>query len=281
MLKKFFKFIEDLVEHWSTDNISTFSAALAYYTLFALAPFIIICTALAGLVFGADAAQGQILTDVTQLIGQEATHQIQTMIASAKTPVNGLLTELISFVIFLFGASGVFSQIQLGLNHIWGVKADEKTGVIKLIKNKFLSFTLVLSLAFLSLVSLVINVLLSLMSHYVNSVVPEGIFLAWALNFLLSLGIITLLFAMIFKILPDVELTWSEVRLSAFITALLFTFGKFLLGQYLQTRHLDNAFGPAGSLIIILIWVYYSAQILFIGAELCKMHRSKQRKKMA
>jgi membrane protein len=272
IFKKIIYFIAQLIDSWSRDNVSTYSAALAYYTLFALAPLLIICTTLVGLFINQDIVQKQIIDNINLIMGHDSAHQIQTMIQQSQTPTNGLLTSIISFFVLLFGASGVFGQIQLGLNAIWGVDTSQNQGFLRMIKNRFLSFTLVIGIAFLLLVSLIISTCLTIMSGYIDFAIPGGIFIASSINFIISLGVITLLFAMIFKLLPDKVLAWSEVMFGAFMTALLFSLGKYLLSNYLGKIYVANAFGPAGSLIVILVWVYYSAQILFIGAEISKIH---------
>lgn len=274
-MNSFFTQLKILFNHWSDDKVSTFSAALAYYTLFAIAPFFIICITLIGLIFGKEAAQGEILNQIVLLVGKDGASQIQLMIESANKPAHGVVTGIISFLVFIFGAAGAFAELQSGLNNIWKVKSKENQGLLHLFKNKFLSITVMLGLSFLSLVSLIFTVVLNIMSNYLHDFLTNELMIMTFINFLISLGVITLLFAMIFKILPDVTLSWSDVKIGAFITALLFTGGKYLLGKYLQTQHFNTAFGPAGSIIIILLWVYYSAQILFIGAEITKMYTTK------
>ncbi|MGQ3889566.1 YihY/virulence factor BrkB family protein [Legionella sp. CNM-1927-20] len=277
---KYFNFLKDLYSHYSEDRIAIFAAALAYYTAFALAPFLIICTSVVGLVYSHDAAQGQIIDQVRVVVGKESADLIQTMIANASKPSSGITAQIVSIVLLILATSGVFGQIQTGLNYIWGVEPKPGRGIWGIIKDRFLSFTIVLGVAFLLLVSLILSVVITFMSDYLGQVLPGGDLIAWSLNFAISLAVITLLFAMIFKILPDVELTILDVIWGAFWTAVLFTIGKTLLGVYLGQSHVANAFGPAGSLIVILIWVYYTAQILFIGAELTKMHVTKHGNKI-
>ncbi|STX50094.1 ribonuclease BN [Legionella busanensis] len=280
MSNKYINYLKDLYANYSEDRIAVFAAALAYYTAFALAPFLIICTSVVGLVYSHDAAQGQIIDQIRSLVGKDSADLIQTMIVNASKPSSGITAQIVSIILLIIATSGVFGQIQMGLNYIWGVEPKPGRGVWGIIKDRFLSFTIVLGVAFLLLVSLILSVVITFMSDYLSHILPGGDLIAWGLNFAISLAVITLLFAMIFKILPDVELTLRDVIWGAFWTAVLFTIGKTLLGIYLGQSHVANAFGPAGSLIIILIWVYYTAQILFIGAELTKMHVTKHGKKV-
>ncbi|WP_419419872.1 YihY/virulence factor BrkB family protein [Legionella sp. D16C41] len=280
MQNKYLDYLKELYTYYSEDKIAIFAAALAYYTAFALAPFLIICTSIVGLAFGQEAAQGRILEQVSTMTGKESADLIQTMIVSASKPSSGITAQIVSIVLLIIATSGIFSQIQMGLNNIWGVEPKPGRGIWGVIKDRFLSFTIVLSVAFLLLVSLLLSVIITMLSGYLSQLLPGGELIAWGLNFAISLTVITFLFALIFKILPDVELTLLDVIWGAFWTAVLFTVGKTLLGLYLGQSHVASAFGPAGSLIIILIWVYYSAQILFLGAELTKLHVTKHGKKI-
>jgi membrane protein len=280
LFNNYFNFLKDLYSQYSEDRIAVFAAALAYYTAFALAPFLIICTSVVGLVYSHDAAQGQIMEQIRSIMGKDSADLIQTMIVNASKPTSGITAQLVSIVLLILATSGVFGQIQMGLNYIWGVEPKPGRGIWGIIKDRFLSFTIVLGVAFLLLVSLILSVVITITSDYLSLLLPGGELIAWSLNFAISLTVVTLLFALIFKILPDVELSWRDVIWGAFWTAVLFTIGKTLLGLYLGQSDVANAFGPAGSLIVILIWVYYSSQILFIGAELTKMHVTKHGKKV-
>ncbi|ASQ46045.1 YihY/virulence factor BrkB family protein [Legionella clemsonensis] len=270
------RLIKETIAGWSKDRVSTLAAALAYYTIFSIGPLLIICIAIAGLVFGKEAIQTQVLHQIENMFGSGSAKQIQTMLMHAFEPTTSLLAQIIGIIILLFGAAGVFSELQNGLNKIWHVEARAAKGWLGMIKDRFWSFTMVLGIGFLLLVSLLLTVLLTAMSDFLSQFLPGGALLGLMLNFLISLGGITVLFAMIFKILPNVDLRWRDVWLGAFITTLLFTVGKFLLGIYLGSSNIDNGFGAAASLIIMLIWVYYSAQILFLGAEFTKAYVNRK-----
>lgn len=261
---------------WSQDNLARLSAALAYYTVFSLAPILIICIAIAGMVFGSDVAHQNIITQLNNTFGTSTATQIQTMIAGASKPTTNIIATIIGIIVLLFGAAGVFGELQNGLNAIWGVKTNPNHSWYSLIKDRFLSFAMVLGIAFLLLVSMVISTIITALQTYLNNFLPGATFLWWIINFIISIGVITLLFAMIFKILPDVNTTWRDVWLGAFLTAVLFSLGKFILEIYLAKSNIASAYGTAGSLILILLWVYYSSQILFTGVEFTKVHTLKR-----
>ncbi|CEK10532.1 YihY/virulence factor BrkB family protein [Legionella hackeliae] len=272
MFKEITGLFKQTIAGWSEDKISTLAAALAYYTIFSMGPVLIISIAIAGMIFGKEAVQTQILQQISEMFGSGSAEQIKTMLLSASHPATSLFAQIVGIVLLLFGAIAVFSELQAGLNKIWNVEAQATEGWIGMIKNRFWSFTMVLVIGFLLLVSLTLTVLLTTISNFLSQLLPGGSVIGLILNFVISLGGITLLFAMIFKILPNIVLRWRDVWLGAFITTLLFTIGKFLLGFYLGSIDVENGFGASASLIIILIWVYYSAQILFLGAEFTKAY---------
>ncbi|MBA2657193.1 MAG: YihY/virulence factor BrkB family protein [Tatlockia sp.] len=277
-IQTFWTLCKETVAGWSKDKISALSAGLAYYTIFSLGPLLIISIVIAGFVFGREAVQGQLLEQVSRTFGEGSAFQIKEILLHSFNPTKNFILQAIAVVVMLFGASGVFGALQAGLNTIWGVEQKSGKGFWRLIKDRFLSISMVLGVGFLLLVSLLFTVLLSSASSYINSFLPGGSYLGLALNFIFSLVGVTILFAMIFKFLPDVQIKWSEVWLGAFITTLLFTLGKFLLGLYLGYSNVGKNFGPSASLILILIWVYYSAQILFLGAEFTKAYANLGRK---
>ncbi|QMT61638.1 YihY/virulence factor BrkB family protein [Legionella sp. PC997] len=271
-------FVKKLMDSWSTDNVAGLAASLSYYTIFSITPLLIIAIAIAGLVFNAQVIQHNILEQIGNTFGNDPAEQIETMITQVK-PSTHIISNIISALILLFGASGFFGALQTGLNAVWGVTA-KPSGILGIIKNRFLSFTMVLGVGFLLLVSLIISVVLSFVSSHLLTYLPQFAFIAYVMNFLISILGITFLFALIFKIIPDVILQWKDVWLGAFITALLFSIGKFLLGIYLSHSNLSQGFGAAGALILILVWIYYSAQILFTGAEFIKVHLLQKGKKI-
>jgi membrane protein len=261
---------------WMEDDAPSLGAALAYYTVFSLAPLMTIAIAIAGFFFGKEAAQGQIFDELRVLLGEEGGKAVQEMVQSANAqPTAGVIATIISVVVLLFGASGVFGQLQASLNTIWGVKPKPGRGVLGMIKDRLLSFGFTLVVGFLLLVSLLLTAGIALVANWVGGLMPGSETIAQILNIVLSLVMITLLFATIFKFLPDAKIAWRDVWIGAFLTALLFTIGKFALGLYLGKSGVASSYGAAGSLIVLLLWVYYSSQILFFGAEFTQVYANR------
>lgn len=252
---------------WTEDHAQGLGAALAFYTVFSLAPLLLIAIAIAGLVFGQDAAEGHIIGQIQGLVGKESAHAIQSMLAQVRQPSTGLIATGLAFVTLLFGASGVFAQLQEALNTIWGVEAKPGLGILQALKARFISFVTILGSGFLLLVSLVLSAGVAAVGDTLEALLPAPEAILQAINVLVSLLVITLLFAMIYKMLPDVSIEWSDVWMGAGMTSLLFAIGKFLIGLYLGKSDVGLAYGAAGSLIVILLWVYYASQIFLFGAE--------------
>lgn len=258
-------FIEDMAPR--------LGAALAYYTIFSLAPLLVIVLAVAGLVFGEKAAAGQVKGQIESLVGEEGGKAIEQMVANADKPKAGMVATVVGVVMLLFGASALFGQLQDALNTIWGVQPKPGRGVMGILRDRFLSFTMVLGTSFLLLMSLVISAALAALG---------SVFSDWGwgvvgptLNVVISLVVVTVLFAMIYRFLPDAKIVWKDVWFGATITAVLFTIGKFLIGLYLGKAGPASAYGAAGSLAVLLIWLYYSSQIFLFGAELTKAYSNK------
>jgi len=271
-LNKQIAFLKKIGFYWSEDKVPSFAAALAYYTLFSLGPLLVICITIGSIFLEKASVQAQILNNIDQTLGHESARQMQTIIQALTTTPADVMTTVIGIAVLIFGASGLFGQLQLSLNSIWGVKPRSGRGLMGIIKDRFLSFTMVLGVAFLLLVSMLLSIILTAISTYVSRLIPGSQGISLMPDFIISMSVQILLFAMIFKTLPDVSLKWENVWLGAFVTALLFTVGKILLGFYLSRSNGATVFGAASSLIVILIWVYYSAQILFIGAVFTKVY---------
>lgn len=270
-----FALLKDTVAEWNEDHAPRLGAALAYYTIFSIAPLLIIAVAIAGFVFGRDAAQNELVNQLQGLIGQQGAEAIQTMVANAGRPSAGIIATIIGIVTLLFGASGVFSELQGALNTIWGVEPKPDRGWKGILRDRLLSFLLVLGTGFLLLASLVLSSVLSAIGSYFQTLLPGSNILWQILNFVIALAITTLLFAMLYKLIPDVEVAWSDVWIGALATALLFSIGRFLIGLYLVNSSTTSVYGAAGSLVIVLIWIYYSAQIIFFGAEFTQVYANK------
>ncbi|MEM7556023.1 MAG: YihY/virulence factor BrkB family protein [Cyanobacteria bacterium P01_A01_bin.84] len=267
-----FNLIKQTFKEWQKDKASRLAAALAYYTVFSLAPLLIIIIAIAGAIFGEEAARGEIVGQIQGLVGQQGAEIIETAIENADKPDVSNIASILSIIALLFGASGVFAQLQEALNAIWEVKPKPEKGIMNFIRKRFLSFSAVLGIGFLLLISLVMSAALSALNNYMSGFLPGIDWLWQILNLAISFTIITLLFALMYKFLPDVKIKWNDVWVGAIITTILFIFGKFALGLYLGRGSFGSTYGAAGSLVIILAWVYYSAQILFFGAEFTQVY---------
>ena len=266
-MREVWAIIKETISDWIDDGAARLAAALAYYSLLSLAPLLVISIAIAGFVFGHDAARGRVAGELGAVVGAQAAEGIQSVVANARSPVSGVLSTIVGVVTLFIGASGVFGELQSSLNSIWEVKRKPGRGIWGEIKDRFLSFTMVLGVAFLLLVSLVLNSILSAIGAKFSAVLPGGELLWQGLNFAFSLSVITGLFALIFKYVPDAAIKWRDVWLGAAVTAGLFTIGKFLLALYLGKAAIGSSYGAAGSLIALVVWVYYAAQILLLGAE--------------
>ena len=267
-----FALLKQTVSEWLEDRASRLGAGLAYYTAVSLAPLLIILIAIAGFVLGRQAVEGQVVAQIQGLVGKTGAEAIQAMIASASQPKAGIIATVVSIATLLFGASGVFGALQDALNTIWEVTPKPGRGMLGMLRDRFVSFTMLLGVGFLLLVALVLSAGLAALGKFLGGLLPIPEAVLQAVNFVISFGVITLLFALIYKILPDAEIRWSDVWTGAAVTALLFTIGKFVLGLYLGKSSAGSAYGAAGSLIVVLLWVYYSAQILFFGAEFTQVY---------
>jgi membrane protein len=260
-------------EAFVDDNAFKLSASLSYYTVFALCPVLIIIISLTGVFFGQDAVQGRIYSEINDYVGSDVALQIQAIISSIQEREVGTIGTIVGSLILIIGATTVFTEMQDSINYIWSVKAKPKRGWLKFLKNRLLSFSLVLGMGFILLVSLVINALLGLLSHQLINFFPEyTLYLFNTINSSIILVVIVSLFTVIFKVLPDAIIAWKDAFIGAILTATLFLLGKFLIGYYVGKLNLGLTYGAAASIIIILTWVYYSAFILYYGAEFTKMY---------
>jgi membrane protein len=255
---------------WYEDRAQRMGAALAYYTIFALTPGLVIVMALAGLLLG-PGAESQIIEQIHELIGEQGAKAIEATIRSARATPPGPTEIALALVTLVLGLWGVFGELQDGLNTIWGVTPKPGRRLIDILRDRFWSFAMVVGIGFLLLVSLVVTAWLAAVGTYVSYLLPAPVLALEALNSVISLAVITGGFALIFKLLPDVKIAWRDVWLGAAVTSLFFTVGKFLIGLYLGKSAVASAYGAAGSLVIIVVWVYYSAQILLFGAEFTKV----------
>ena len=271
-LKLLVRLIGDTIREWGNDNAARLAAALAYYTVFSLAPLLIIAIAIIGLAFGRDAAQGRIVQQLGGLIGPDSAELVQGMIQQASRPAEGTLAAIIGIVTLVLGATGLFGELQSSLNQIWDVPPKPDGGIGAMIRQRFVSLAMVLGIGFLLLVSLIASTVVSGLSDAIASQVPGLDVLSQVLTFALNFIVSTVLFAMIFKVLPDTHVAWRDVWLGSVITSILFSIGRWLIGLYMGNSSYTSTYGAAGSLVVLLVWVYYSAQILFLGAEFTQVY---------
>lgn len=275
-IAKSFHLLKQTVSEWLEDKAPQLGAALAYYTVFSLAPLILVLLAIVGLLFHNDpgGAWNRLTEQMSAFLDKGTVDTVREIAQRASQPSKSVLATVIGVLLALFGASGVFGQLQDALNTVWGVKAKPGGGIWAFLRSRFLSFAMVGGICFLLLVSLVIESVLKGFSHWVQSLLPGGIVLALIVYWIFDLTIVILLFGVIFKYLPDAKIQWRDVWIGAGITAILFAIGKWALGLYLGSGSAASAYGAASSLITLLLWVYYSAQILLFGAEFTQVYSS-------
>jgi membrane protein len=266
ILKQTFKAFADL-------NITSLSAALAYYTIFSIAPMLIVIISLLAIFYGRDAIEGKIYAQIQSFVGNDAALEIQQLIRNASISKDITWASAIGIIALIFAATGVFTQIQNSINLIWRLKAKPKKGWVKMLLNRLLSFSMLITLGFLMLVSLVINALMDALVDRLIRIFPQmAVYAAYGINLLLTFITTTILFGIIFKVLPDAKIKWKDVRVGAITTAILFMLGRLGIGYYLGRSNISSSYGAAGSLVIILLWVYYSAIILYFGAAFTKAY---------
>jgi membrane protein len=274
-VKTAWSMIRQTFSEWSNDKAGRLGAALSYYTVFSLAPLLLIVISIAGLAFGRAAAEGSIFNQLSGLIGPDAARLIQAAVAKAHHTGGGILGTAIGIVILLVGATGVVTELQDALDTVWKVQPKSSGGVRGLVRNKLLSVAMILALGFLLLVSLVVSAVLSALSGWLRAVIGDIAILSWLIDAVVALGVISTLMALIYKILPDAKVAWRDVWVGALATAVLFLFGKYLIGLYIGRASVGSAFGAAGSLAALLVWIYYSAQIVLLGAEFTRVYANR------
>lgn len=262
-----FALIKQTAVDWSEDDASRLAASLAYYAAISIAPLVLVIISVAGFVFGEDAARGAIMDQVGGLVGYDSAATVESMVEGADKPRTGLFATIVGVAVLLFGASGVFGELQSSMNVIWEVEPKPGGGVWRFIRTRFLSLSMVFGVAFLLMISLVVSAGLTALGDVIAGFVPGAPIIWQLVGYLASFAIISLLFAMIFKVLPDAKVRFRDVWIGALVTAGLFQLGKFLVGIYIAKADVASGYGAAGSVVVMLLWIYYSAQIFFFGAE--------------
>lgn len=270
---KIWRLLKRTFSEFNDDNAIKLSASLSYYTIFSIAPLSIIILSVCSLFFGREAVTGEFYSQINGLVGSEAAAQIQETIKNMELRENNFFAMIFGIIILLIGASGVFAEIQSSINYIWGLRAKPNKGLSKFIKNRLMSFSMIGVIGFLLLVSLLANTILDLLNERLKRLFPDAtVYLFYVLNFVVVFVIITMLFSIIFRTLPDGKLAWKDTLIGSSATAVLFMIGKFGISLYLGSSTVASVYGAAGSVIIILVWVYYSAIILYFGAEFTKVY---------
>ena len=260
--------LKQTVSKWSDINAPRLGAALAYYTTLSIAPLLVICIGIAGLVFGQQAAQGQVVYQLQDLIGPQAGAVIQSLLQHASSRSSGIIATVLGVFLLLFGASSVFGELRDALNLVWGIKTvSTSSALVGLVKYRFFSFAMVLGIGFLLVVSLLMSAALAAVAKFLGGFLPAPEAVLHIANLLFSFVSVTVLFALLYKFVPDARIEWQDVWIGAAVTSLLFSIGKMLIGLYIGKASVGSAYGAAGALVVFLVWVYYSAQIFFLGAE--------------
>jgi len=267
-LRRIYSLFQESVEAWAEDYAPSMGAALAYYTLFSIAPLLLIVIGVAGFFFGDQAARGEIFGQIAGMVGAEGAHAVESLVASARKPESGVLAMVVGTALLVTGASTVFGELQNALDRIWRAPARKQSaGWWNLLRSRLLSFGMILGVAFLLMVSLVVSAVLSALGRFWSPMFREWEAAAHLIDIGVSFGLVAVLFAMIYKLIPRVRIAWRDVWVGAAVTAGMFAAGKFLIGLYLGKSSVASAFGAAGSLVVMMVWVYYSAQIFLLGAE--------------
>jgi membrane protein len=280
-IKGIWTLIKESVNGFNNDNVLKLSGSLAYFTIFSIGPMLLVIIFFADIFYGREAVEGNIYSQIKSFVGPDAALQIQEIIRNATLSGKSKVTAVVGFITLLIGTTTVFAEIQDSINTIWNLKTKPEKGWIKIILNRLLSFSVVVGLAFLLLVSLIVNGIMEAFGERLEMMFPQvAVVVIYTVNLILTFGVITLLFAIIFKVLPDAKIKWKDVAIGAVVTALLFLLGKFGITYYIGSSNIGSSYGAAGSVIVILIWVYYSAIILYFGAEFTKAYATHFGKKI-
>ncbi len=278
-LKTLWEILKETGSKWMDDNVPRLSAAVAFYSLFSLAPLLVIAVSIAGMIYGERAARGELVVQIRHAVGEHGAFVIQHLVASAYNFRSGVLASILASLALFFGATAVFVELQGAMDTIWGIKSRSRGFALDFFRQRLIAFVMSLGIGFLLLLSLFASTLINFLSDHLG-IVARYLPLYRYGDILISFAIITILFAMIYKILPSAKVAWGNVWFGAFVTSFLFTGGKFLIGLYLGHSTVESIFGAAGSLVILLFWIYYSAQVFFFGAELTYIYSNRSGSKI-
>lgn len=271
--KTAWEILKETLSSYSDNRIAKLSGSLAYFTVFSMGPLLVVVLSLAGIFLSREAIEGRVFEELVQFVGADTAAQLQEIIKNAAVQGNSRIAAIIGMVTLVIGATTVFAEIQDSINQIWGIKPKPKLGILLYLKNRFLSFSVVVGLGFLLLVSLSVSALIEALNSRLQLLLPGySVWMAYIINMLLSVGISAIIFATIFRVLPDARISWKDVRVGAFSTALLFLAGKFAISIYISQTKVGSTFGAAGSLVVLLVWIYYSSVILYLGAAFTKVY---------
>lgn len=273
--KQALSILKQTYSKWSAHNATRLGASVAFYSILSFAPLLILITAVIAIVFGHDSAQSALVSEARQLMGSRGAESVQSLLKNAQHPASGIVATVIALATLLFGASGVFIELQDALNLIWDADNPSAAGLVGMLRQRLLSFGMVLSVGFVLLVTLLLSAALEYMGQFFSHLLPMPHVALEILNFLFSFGVTTFFFALILRYVPAIRVCWRNVMIGSVGTAFLFTIGKFLLGLYLGRASIDSAYGAAGSLVAVVIWIYYSAQIFFFGAEFTRVYADR------
>jgi membrane protein len=276
ILRELYRFFDEVIHEWNSDKVNMLAAALAYYAVFSVGPMLLIVIWVSGLVFGEAAVRGRVVDEINGLVGQQGAELIQTLIRNARETAGDTLASTIGFVTLLISSAALIRHLQTAINLIWDVQPPSHRGgiigsVVKTVRDRFFSFAMVLGVGFLLMVALVISAAVGAINQYLSDLLPQTFGVIFLVNQTVSLVVFTGLFALIFKILPDAKVEWRDVLVGAFFSATLFNIGKYILGVYLGNSNFGSTYGAAGALVLLLAWIYYSSQILLLGAEITQV----------
>ena len=270
--RSFFLIVRTTVSEVDADGVMKYCASLSFYTIFSIAPMLIVAISIGSIFFGRDAINGRLFGQINEVVGTDAAIMIQEMLSSTTLRKDNTLATIVGFVVFFVGATGVFAEIQSTINRIWGLKARPRKGLLRYLFSRIWSFAMVVTVGFLAVVSLIASAVIDAINERLSGYLDDTTLVIFLVHNFVTLGIITLLFMLVFKFLPDSIVVWKDAFIGALFTSVLFTLGKYLIGMYLGSKTFESAYGAAGSIIVVIMWIYYSSFLLYFGAEFTRVY---------